>query len=80
MKNRYGFVSNSSSSSFVIKFKQLLTPLQYERIMNHREICGGDNAWDINETDDSIECSTYLDNFDLEAYVRILGVDYRNID
>lgn len=73
MKNRYGFVSNSSSSSFVIKDKNKISPFQYEKIMNHREIAGR-YAWDITETDTSLECETYMNNFDLEEYVRILGV------
>lgn len=38
MKMRTGFVSNSSSSSFVIK-KKNLTPLQIYSIHNHYAIC-----------------------------------------
>ena len=37
MKIRNGFVSNSSSSSFIIN-KENLTPNQIERIKNHIEV------------------------------------------
>ena len=38
MKIRDGFVSNSSSSSFIIS-KDVLSPLQIRQIENHIEVC-----------------------------------------
>jgi hypothetical protein len=77
MKKRYGFVSNSSSSSFIIR-KKFLTEEQINLIKNH-STCGEPYAkeypWDIIEEDDHLEAFTSMDNFDLWAYLYKIGVN-----
>jgi len=85
MKIRNGFVSNSSSSSFLI-LKSGLTSKQLYCIYNHIEIAGylgmetWDSPWDIIEHEDSIECYTHLDNFDMHEFLEKIGVDKSKID
>ena len=90
MKIRNGFVSNSSSSSFVI-YKQNLTEEQIEKIMNVSEIClsmtsqdtqdetfwGWDSdPWRLVETELTVEGSTWMDNFSMYDYlIKFVGVN-----
>lgn len=83
MKIRSGFVSNSSSSSFII-FKDGLDEEQIEMIKNHAFIAKSmveqgtslqnmyeyDDAWSINETDLTIEGNTFMDNFSMSEYLK----------
>jgi hypothetical protein len=71
MKTRSGFVSNSSSSSFVIS-KDALAPWQKEAIRTHYEDPGCDPewAWDISETADTICGYTFMDNFNMREYLK----------
>ena len=83
MKTRYGFVSNSSSCSFVIK-KYYLSPWQIEQIKNHAT-CGIEYAdtdhWEITETDDTISGDTIMDNFNLLSYMNTrLGINRKYIE
>jgi hypothetical protein len=86
MKNRAGFVSNSSSSSFIIP-KQHLTLEQRSKIINHvseapyfkGDSCG--DSWTVEETDDVLRGYTYMDNFDMVGWmVENLGVNPSVID
>jgi type I restriction-modification system DNA methylase subunit len=80
MKTRNGFVSNSSSSSFIIK-KNDLTYEQIESIKNHSEegknlgIEYAEDEWEITETDETISGSTYCDNFRFQEFFEAIGVD-----
>jgi hypothetical protein len=79
MKTRCAFVSNSSSSSFVIS-KKNLTALQLDQIKNHGMLAkemgllSADETWDIIETDESISGSTWMDNLDMHEFLRKIGV------
>ena len=80
MKIRIGFVSNSSSSSFVILLKAL-TNEQIHQIINHSfygeqfniEWARSD-PWDITITDTTIDGWTTMDNFDMERFLREIDV------
>jgi len=95
MKIRNGFVSNSSSSSFIILLHKI-TDDQKQMIYNHieigqeidkKQIAKGKNPiyeyyedWNIKEDDFSIWCSTSMDNFDLIEFVdREAGIKEENI-
>ena len=79
-KYRTSFVTNSSSSSFVIsKFE--LTPRQVERIKNHKDDmkdydqwCGESDAWTIKETETTISGYTDMDNFPMWDFLEDIGV------
>ena len=79
MKIRAGFVSNSSCSSFVIG-KAHITELQIKLIHKHAEI-GDDesNAWTISENAVRIHGFTIMDNFDMSAYLKDIGVEAEHI-
>lgn len=84
MKLRNGFVTNSSSSNFVIG-REGLTPLQEHAIINHIEIakqlgfddpayCEESDRWNIEFFPHMIECSTFMDNFDMRGFLTWIGV------
>jgi len=85
MKTRLGFVSNSSSSSFIIS-KQFLNEWQIDAIKNHttnlyfkRSGCDKYDAWNINEDELFVYGSTGMDNFDMREFLSMIGVDDRII-
>lgn len=85
MKVRNGFVSNSSSSSFVIDSKYL-SKNQIKLILAHR-YCqtipyAMSDQWDISWSDDDryILLDTMLDNFDMYGYLtEIVGLKDKQI-
>jgi hypothetical protein len=87
MKTRIGFVSNSSSSSFVIK-KEDITATQRDLIWNHIEegkklgmYCAEPGeGWDITEIGDVIKGSVFMDNFDMFEFLEKIGVDMSKVD
>jgi len=86
MKIRNGFVSNSSSSSFVIPL-DMLTEIQISAIWNHLQesnihcsyyefdACDEYNQWNIEQDDYYIKGYTNMDNFDMHTYLE----DYLHI-
>ena len=85
MKIRNGFVSNSSSSSFVVS-KNDITAMQLTLIKNHSKegakygIQYPEDEWSIYETDESLEGYTSMDNFDMESFMRRIGVDMSKVN
>ncbi len=79
MKIRIGFVSNSSSSSFVINLKDITTE-QRELIIEHAEYGEEygmeytDWYWDIETDKTSIKGRVSMDNFDMQEYLIKIGV------
>ena len=82
MKIRNGFVSNSSSSSFVIA-KGFLSQDQIDKIYHHADRLPEKNndlspdkydAWQITEDDYLIRGYTSMDNFDMREYLLSIGI------
>ena len=78
MKKRNGFVSNSSSSSFIIS-KKYLSPSQIESIKNHSTLAKTygidcDDPWFITENEFTIDGSTSMDNFDIYEFLELINV------
>ena len=84
MKIRTDFVTNSSSSSFTIRKKDL-TAHQIKAIQHH-DILGEkmgleyfEDKWRIGEENGFITGITPMNNFDMEEFLGIIGVDPRLI-
>lgn len=79
MKIRSGFVSNSSSSSFIIGLSNL-TQEQIDKIVDYKDFAKElgmeyiDDYWDIVVTKDYVKGSTGMDNFDMEEFLEKIGV------
>ncbi|MDY0215288.1 MAG: hypothetical protein RBS24_07260 [Bacilli bacterium] len=74
MKTRHCFVSNSSSSSFIV-FKHGISEIQKELILNVKDEGFKEDPWYITEDEFCIEGYTSMDNFDMKFYMEKIGID-----
>lgn len=87
MKTRLGFVSNSSSASFIVK-KAGLTPSQVYILENYVEAAMKSSldwpdeadSWSMTEYANHYEFRTSMDNFSLNEFFVSMGIKVESYD
>lgn len=78
MKIRIGFVSNSSSASFVIDLSSIENEKKKAKIIKNIQSCKYDDQeswvsdfdhWSVNVDGDTIDGFTTMDNYDFSEYI-----------
>lgn len=85
MKVRRDFVTNSSSSSFLIAKKhldidQILAIRHHSWLGEKLGIDCSEEAWFIEENKGYITGSTWMDNFDMGEFLKKIDVDMEKVD
>ena len=84
MKTRLDYVTNSSSSSFLI-MKNNITSKQAEAIKKHSQLgkklglLYSEDAWDIDESQNFISGKTWMDNFDMGEFFETIGISSKGV-
>ena len=85
MNFRIDFVTNSSSSSFVISTSKL-SEKQVLAIINHSELGKmlgieySSQEWKVEVTDEIVTADTCMNNFDMGEFLDKIGVDRRLVE
>ena len=80
MKTRLGFVSNSSSASFIIARKNLTEDQEnslrwhIEKGARHGIRADKHDRWTVRFTKEQVYGSTSMTNFDMRKFMRIIGI------
>lgn len=82
MKYRNGFVSNSSSASFIVN-KRKLEPKELFIVKNYDRLPEGayessSKEWIMTETNKYFTFSTDMDNYELDEVFRLYGIPIDN--
>lgn len=78
MKTRNGFVSNSSSSSFILR-KKGLSDFQVKSILDYGTSEQNIDGWSFNIIGEEIHGFTSMDNGELDVFLTEINIPNENI-